>query len=150
MEISVFSIQKNANDFKTEISEFIKMSKKTAQINDIVIFNDKIARAQGMGREMALKSYDEAYLPHVKNYCVALDENGEMMTSKEFANLLKDKSQISFFIGGAYGFSQNFKSQMDKCVSLSRLTMAHKIAKLVLFEQIFRALAINNNHPYHK
>ena len=64
--------------------------------------------------------------------------------------MLKDKSAVSFFIGGAYGLSENFKAKADKIISLSRLTLAHKIAKLLLFEQIFRALCINANHPYHK
>ena len=64
--------------------------------------------------------------------------------------LLKDRNQISFFIGGAYGLGDNLRGEMDRLVSLSRLTFAHKIAKLVLYEQIFRALCINANHPYHK
>ena len=66
------------------------------------------------------------------------------------AKLISDKTQISFFIGGAYGLSQNFKQKTDAVVSLSRMTMAHKIAKLMLYEQIFRALCINKGHPYHK
>ncbi|WP_141080836.1 23S rRNA (pseudouridine(1915)-N(3))-methyltransferase RlmH, partial [Campylobacter lanienae] len=48
------------------------------------------------------------------------------------------------------GLGDNLRAKMDKLVSLSRLTLAHKIAKLVLYEQIFRALCINANHPYHK
>ena len=149
MKISVFSIQKS-DEFKTEISQYIKMSKFSAEVVENVIFNDKIAKAQSKSRSDALKSYDEAYTPHVKGYCIGLDEGGEMVDSFEFANILKDRAQISFFIGGAYGFSSNFRSKMDKCISLSRLTFAHKIAKLVLFEQIYRALCINANHPYHK
>lgn len=149
MKISVFNIQKS-DEFKTEISQYIKMSKFSAEVVENVIFNDKIAKAQSKSRTDALKSYDEAYAPHVKGYCIGLDESGEMVDSFEFANILKDRVQISFFIGGAYGFSSNFRAKMDRCISLSRLTFAHKIAKLVLFEQIYRALCINANHPYHK
>jgi ribosomal RNA large subunit methyltransferase H len=149
VKISVFSIQKS-DEFKTEISQYIKMSKFSAEVVENVIFNDKIAKAQSKSRADALKSYDEAYAPHVKGYCIGLDESGEMVDSFEFANILKDRVQISFFIGGAYGFSSNFRAKMDRCISLSRLTFAHKIAKLVLFEQIYRALCINANHPYHK
>ena len=149
MKISVFSIQKS-DEFKTEISQYIKMSKFSAEVVENVIFNDKIAKAQSKSRADALRSYDEAYTPHVKGNCIGLDESGEMVDSFEFANILKDRVQISFFIGGAYGFSSNFRAKMDRCISLSRLTFAHKIAKLVLFEQIYRALCINANHPYHK
>ena len=151
MEISIFSIQKSkADSFENEIKEYIKMSSKFAKISDNVIFNDKIAKAQMTGSESAIKSYDEIYEPNLKGFCVALDEKGEKLNSLEFAKILSGYSQISFFIGGAYGLSENFKRKADKVVSLSPLTMAHKIAKLVLFEQIFRALCINANHPYHK
>ena len=42
------------------------------------------------------------------------------------------------------------RRKMDKIISLTKLTLAHKIAKLMLFEQIFRGLCINAGHPYHK
>ena len=95
------------------------MSKFSAEVVENVIFNDKIAKAQSKSRADALKSYDEAYAPHVKGYCIGLDESGEMVDSFEFANILKDRVQISFFIGGAYGFSSNFRAKMDRCISLS-------------------------------
>ena len=149
MQIFVHSIQKTA-EFKDEINEYIKMSSKFAVIKDEIYFNSSIAKAQTISCEQALKSYDEIYETKQKGYCVALDERGIMCDSFEFANLLKSNSQISFFIGGAYGLSENFKAKMDKIISLTRLTLAHKVAKLVLFEQIFRGLCINNAHPYHK
>ncbi|MBR7047697.1 MAG: 23S rRNA (pseudouridine(1915)-N(3))-methyltransferase RlmH [Campylobacter sp.] len=149
VQIFVHSIQKTA-EFKDEINEYIKMSSKFAVIKDEIYFNSSVAKAQMISREQALKAYDEIYENKAKGYCIALDERGVMCDSFEFANLLKSNSQISFFIGGAYGLSENFKAKMDKVVSLTRLTLAHKVAKLVLFEQIFRALCINASHPYHK
>ncbi|CZE45733.1 23S rRNA (pseudouridine(1915)-N(3))-methyltransferase RlmH [Campylobacter geochelonis] len=150
MEISVYSIQKNSDEFKEQILEYIKMSKKYAKINDTTIFNDKIAKAQAKSKDESLLAYDSIYEPKIKGFCIALDESGDMLDSKEFAQLISSKSQISFFIGGAYGLSGEFKKKMDRIVSLSRLTLAHKIAKLMLHEQIFRGLCINANHPYHK
>ena len=148
MEISVFCIQKSKREnFENEIKDYAKMSSKFAKISDVVIFNDKIAKAQSKGREEALKAYDEVYEPNLNGFCVALDEAGREFNSEEFAKLISDKAQISFFIGG---LSQNFKQKTDAVVSLSRMTMAHKIAKLMLYEQIFRALCINKGHPYHK
>lgn len=151
MEISVFSIQKSKQDnFENEIKEYIKMSSKFVKVTDTIIFNDKIAKAQSKSKEESLRAYDEVYEPNLKGFCVALDERGEQMNSKDFAKIFANNSQISFFIGGAYGLSSNFKQKTDKIISLSSMTMAHKIAKLMLFEQIFRALCINANHPYHK
>ncbi|MDN5377136.1 MAG: rRNA (pseudouridine1915-N3)-methyltransferase, partial [Sulfurospirillum sp.] len=45
---------------------------------------------------------------------------------------------------------EEFLKKTDKVISLSKLTYAHKIAKVVLLEQIYRGLCIKNNHPYHK
>ncbi|MDO5046039.1 23S rRNA (pseudouridine(1915)-N(3))-methyltransferase RlmH [Campylobacter sp.] len=151
MEISVFSIQKSKSEnFESEIKEYIKMSSKFAKLNDNIIFNDKIAKAQSKSKEDSLRVYDEVYEPNLKGFCIALDERGEKLNSQDFAKIFANNSQISLFIGGAYGLSDNFKQKTDKIISLSPMTMAHKIAKLMLFEQIFRALCINANHPYHK
>lgn len=149
MQIDVYFIEKAKNEFDI-IEKYKKQSSSWAKIYEINKFNSNIAKAQTKGKNEARKAYDEAYLPLVDGYCIGLDEAGEELTSLEFANLLKNKNKISFFIGGAYGFSENFKTKMNKLVSLSRLTMPHKVAKLILFEQIYRGLSINNNHPYHK
>lgn len=124
------------------------MSKKFATINDVEIFNQSVAKAKDSSS--ALRVYDEIFTPKLKSFNIALDDKGEMMDSFEFADLLKDKNEIAFFIGGAYGLSDEFLKKASRVVSLTRLTLAHKVAKLVLFEQIFRALCINANHPYHK
>lgn len=151
MEISVFSIQKSrADSFENELAQYVKMSAKFANLHDRVIFTDRIAKAQNAGRDEALRAYDEAYEPYLKGFCVVLDERGEQPTSEQFAKIFDQGSQINFFIGGAYGLSDKFKSRANKIISLSKMTLAHKIAKLVLFEQIFRGLCIKANHPYHK
>jgi len=149
MTIQIYNIQKVA-EFGDTIEQYRKMSAKYAKIEDVTLFDARVARAQSAGREQAQKSYDEIYLNKIGGYCVALDERGEMLDSLGFAKLLSDKSVVKFFVGGAFGLSQNFKNACDRVVSLSRLTMAHKIAKVVLYEQIYRALSINANHPYHK
>ena len=84
------------------------------------------------------------------NFNIALDVMGKKMDSFEFSNLIYTTSNINFFIGGAFGFSEDFKSNCNNIVSISDMTMAHKIASIVLLEQIFRALCIKKNHPYHK
>ncbi|WP_221254989.1 23S rRNA (pseudouridine(1915)-N(3))-methyltransferase RlmH [Campylobacter sp. 19-13652] len=151
MQIVVHSIQKGASEYENELASYAKMSARYAKISECVIFNDRIAKAQSQSRQSALKSYDEVYLPKLsKGFNIALDERGKMLSSEEFAALLDAKQSIGFFIGGAYGLSDGFKNSCDVTLSLSALTMAHKIAKLVLFEQIYRALAINAGHPYHK
>jgi len=64
--------------------------------------------------------------------------------------MLQNRHNVSFFIGGAYGFEEKFLGMCQRKVSFGKITMSHKLVKVVLLEQIFRALSINNNHPYHK
>ncbi len=148
MQINLYTIQKIED--QAEVKELTKMISRWAKISEINKFNAKISKAQKLGTELSLRAYDEAYLPCVSGFCICLDERGQEMSSAEFAKLLDGKSCVNFFIGGAYGLSSELKSKMDFTISLSKMTFTHKIAKLMLYEQIFRGLSINNNHPYNK
>ena len=53
-------------------------------------------------------------------------------------------------IGGSYGVSKEIKTKADLILSASQLTFPHRLFKILLMEQIYRASAINRNHPYHK
>jgi len=151
MKINVYSIVKPSKDqFDDLIKEFIKMSSKYAKVEVNYIFNKTIAKAQSIGEREAQQSYSDAYEPLLKGYNVALDVLGKKIDSYAFSEILDGKNEINFFIGGAYGFQREFLKKCDSIISLSDLTMAHKIANIVLTEQIFRGLCIKNNHPYHK
>ena len=85
---------------------------------------------------------------------VVLDERGEGMTSPEFAAFLsrsRDQgvSDLVFAIGGAYGFTDGFRSQAFKSISLSRMTLTHQMVRVFLLEQIYRGFTIMNGEPYH-
>lgn len=151
MKINIYSIIKPSKDeFDSIIQEFIKMSSKYAKVEVLYIFNKNIAKAQTIGEKEAQQSYSEIYEPLLKGYNIALDVLGKKVDTYAFSTLLEDKNEINFFIGGAYGFQREFLKKCDNVISLSDLTMAHKVANIVLTEQIFRALSIQNNHPYHK
>ena len=150
--INIYIISKKDDRCYKEIAdEFLKMSKKYADVEIFSIFNKKINQAQSKSSGDAKRSYSEAFGPYLKNgFSIALDPSGEELDSFEFANLLKESPKINFFIGGAYGFEREFLKKCDKTISLSRLTFSHKIAKIVILEQIYRAYTIINSHPYHK
>lgn len=153
MKINIYSIMKPSNDeFDKLAKEFIKMSLKYAKVEIHYIFNKKIAKAQTLSEDEAKKSYSEVYEPHLKNSSlnIALDVLGKKIDSFKFSEIFNNNSEINFFIGGAFGFEKDFLNKCDTIISLSELTMAHKIAHLVLIEQVFRGLCIKNNHPYHK
>ncbi|NQY93948.1 MAG: 23S rRNA (pseudouridine(1915)-N(3))-methyltransferase RlmH [Campylobacteraceae bacterium] len=150
-KINIYSIAKSNNDeFDTISKEFIKMSSKYAKVESFNLFNKKISKAQMIGQRESQESYTEAFSAHMNGFNIALDVNGKKLDSFKFAKLIEDKVTINFFIGGAYGFNNEFLQLCDIKISLSELTMAHKIAHITLMEQIFRGLCINNNHPYHK
>ncbi len=127
------------------------MSSRWAKVEVHSLFNKQISKAQTLGEKESQQAYNELYEPKLQTgYNIALDVLGQKLNSFEFSKLLEDKLTINFFIGGAYGFDQKFLQKCNKVISLSDLTYAHKIANLVLCEQIFRSLSILNNHPYHK
>lgn len=93
-------------------------------------------------------------LPH-SNFKIALDENGKQLSSKEFAQLLAQKQEqgfkgFTFLIGGAYGHGTLVAKNADITLSLGKMTFAHKMVRLLLIEQLYRAYTIITNHPYHK
>jgi 23S rRNA (pseudouridine1915-N3)-methyltransferase len=81
---------------------------------------------------------------------VALDEHGEGLTSREFASLLGAHGGISFLIGGADGLGAAARSRAGRTVRLSRLTLTHEMARVLLAEQIYRGLSILRGKPYHR
>lgn len=82
---------------------------------------------------------------------VALDPLGEPMSSKQLASLVESSGRdIAFYIGGADGFSDKFRSSADRLLSLSKMTLPHELARVVLLEQLYRAFAIMAGHPYAK
>lgn len=83
-----------------------------------------------------------------------LDENGLELSSTEFARFLEKKmvagnKRLFFVIGGPYGFSANVYSKADGKVSLSRMTFSHQMVRLIMLEQLYRALTILKGEPYH-
>lgn len=151
IKINIYAIVKPSRDeFDIISNEFIKMCSKYAKVEVHSIFNKNIAKTQTIGEKEAQEAYTKAYEPYLNGYCIALDVLGKKLDSFEFAKMISNDNEVNFFIGGAYGFERNFLKKCNRTISLSELTMAHKIVTLVLLEQVFRGLAINNNHPYHK
>lgn len=151
MIVRLFSIEKSDDEGVERLMQhYTKMIGRYATFETHTLFNKQIAIAQNASEKEAKRAYTKAYEPYLKGYTIALDPKGEMVDSEGFSQLFEQGAGVHFFIGGAYGFEEAFLSQTQKIISLSRLTYAHKIAKVVLMEQIYRGLCIKNNHPYHK
>ncbi len=87
-------------------------------------------------------------------YMVSLDERGEEFTSHEFAAFLNNTlesgvREIVFVLGGAMGLDEQVASRSNRVVALSRWTLTHEMARLVLLEQLYRAFTIVKGKTYH-
>ncbi len=142
MQINVYSIEKK-EDFTKEINEFIKKSKPFGNVKNITLYSKNLAKSTTPKKE-----YSKIFEKYTNGFNIILSPEGKLIDSFEFSKFF-EHSCVNFFIAGAFGFEENFKKN-GKLISLSPLTMSHKIAKIMLFEQIYRGLSIKNNHPYHK
>jgi 23S rRNA (pseudouridine1915-N3)-methyltransferase len=82
---------------------------------------------------------------------IALDPEGESLSSEELARLIESSGKdVAFYVGGAEGFSDQFKKSADRLLSLSKMTLPHELARVMLLEQLYRAFTILSGHPYAK
>ena len=86
---------------------------------------------------------------------IALCIEGSLRSSEELAATLKKAaltgdSHVVFIIGGSYGLSEAVKKRADEKLSMSRMTFPHRLARVMLLEQLYRAYKINAGEKYHK
>lgn len=109
-----------------------------------------VKEEKGNNRELIKQKEGEKLLDRVIGYTLALSEEGSQIDSVTFAKMIEKYPDISFIIGGAFGLSEEVKKKADYVLSLSKMTLPHELAYLVLVEQIYRAERILEGHPYHK
>lgn len=89
-----------------------------------------------------------------REFVVVLDERGRELATRELAAWLearrKDGRDLAFIIGGPDGLSLKVQARADWTLSLSRLTLPHALARVLLLEQLYRAHTVLANHPYHR
>ena len=152
MKVKVCTIDKKGKKelYTPLLEHYQKIAKPFAKVEVVDIFSNAIAKAQDASVQLAQDSYTKAFESHMNGYTVVLDPSAKEVDSYEFAKILQKNANITFFIGGAYGFSNNFKKKCDLSVSFGKITLSHKLVKVLLMEQIYRGFTIINNHPYHK
>jgi 23S rRNA (pseudouridine1915-N3)-methyltransferase len=88
------------------------------------------------------------------SFVVVLDEGGSSFSSEQLAGLLEQHmlqgtSEWTLIIGGAWGLSEEVRRRADLVLSLSKLTLTHQMARVLLLEQLYRGFTIMRNEPYH-
>lgn len=109
-----------------------------------------------VSRDVIRKKEAEAVLARLgaDDRLVLLDEKGSKLSSMEMAAFIEKESlqgykQLVFLIAGAFGADDLLKSRAFFCLSLSRMTFPHQLVRLIFLEQLYRAMSILRNEPYH-
>lgn len=157
MKIEIISVGKLKNKhLKAQTDEYIKRSKKYGQQISLIQVKDEKADSSKNIDEVILKEEERLskYL-QANSFNIIMDKRGNQLSSMEFSKKIyyiirNNYGNIKFFIGGAFGFSEEFIKKGSFIMSVSKMTLPHRFMPLILSEQLFRAFAIKNNHPYHK
>jgi 23S rRNA (pseudouridine1915-N3)-methyltransferase len=133
------------------LDEMITYYLKQCPIKMDIVEIDDVSTDQGIQIE------GEKILAKIKpaDDVIALAIKGTQYSSESFAQLLDHKmtyqsKDIVFVIGGSNGLSNQVIERANQQVSFSKMTFPHQLMRLILVEQIYRALMILKNHPYHK
>lgn len=149
MKIQIISVGKLSSEIAKISDQYQKMVNWQIRNNEIV-YSKKLAPTQ-------IKQYEAKLIQEKLTngaYVIALDLSGRQYSSKEFSLIFSKQMMagncIDFIIGGAFGLCQSILDLANTKLCLSKMTLPHQMAKLVLVEQIYRAQTILNGHPYHK
>ena len=126
-------------DYATRIRKFLPL--EIVEIREQPLKERQQAnRVRSESRRLAAKRQS--------NSTVVLDPSGKMLTSEEFSKWLENiTGDVDFILGGPAGVGTQ---DVSLRFSFGRITLPHELARVVLLEQIYRALTIQHHHPYHK
>jgi len=125
------------------LDDFLKRIRVMASV-EVVEVRDSAPDREGKDMAARLGS------AHGSQLVVALDEHGEDLTSRKFAEMLGGHGGISFLIGGADGLGDEARARAGRTVRLSSMTLTHEMARVLLAEQVYRGLSILRGKPYHR
>lgn len=137
-------------------SGFKEYTKRMPREAAVELIELKPGQRSGSSVERAMETERDRILAALPDGCrkIILDERGAAWTTMKLAEKLaawqQDGRDVAFVIGGADGLHADVKRQADDLIQLSALTMPHGMVRVLLAEQLYRAVAINQGHPYHR
>ena len=156
MKIKIIALGKIKEKYlKSGIDEFLKRltpyaSVSVVELNPIEIKDENL-------KDKILLDEGEKILSNIKplDFVITLEIEGQQFSSEDFAQKIKDLTnngtqEIVFVIGSSCGIGKNVSTRANLKMSMSKMTFLHEFARLILIEQIYRALKINRNETYHK
>ena len=158
MNINIISVGKIKESYYREaLAEFEKRLSRFCTFGSVILPDKSIPDNPTAGEcEDILRREGEQILNKTgkSDFVVAMCIEGKQLASEDFAQKMQDimmqHSTVDFVIGGSLGLSDAVKERADFKFSLSKMTFPHRIARLVLTEQVYRAFKIMANETYHK
>ena len=156
MRITLLVVGKTTDPhLQTLIDEYQQRLKHYVPFEFVVI--PDIKNAKSLNQEQLKLAEGQAILSFLASLpsplAFLLDEHGREFRSIEYADWLQKKMasgrDLILIIGGAYGFSDAVYQRADGKISLSQMTFSHQMIRLMAIEQIYRAMTILRNEPYH-
>ncbi len=152
MKIFICAVGKIKDEYyRDAIEEYLKRASRYADVK--VIQLDEAPPAKSAEEQKRIEG--EQILARLGDIpFIAMDSRGELVSSEELAATLKRyrdaSTSVAFVIGGSYGLSDEVLAAAKGRMAFGRITFPHQLFRVVLAEQIFRALSINAGLPYHK
>lgn len=152
MKINLICVGKIKEPYlRDAVNEYIKRLKPWCMLNVIEINEGNFNKSDIEIKEIEGKQIKTK----IKGHVIATAIDGVQKTSLEFAKEIKKlqisgKNEISIIIGGSTGLSEEILENADEKISFSKMTFPHQLFRVMMLEQIYRALSILNNSAYHK
>lgn len=138
---------KAENDYLSRLKNFCFLEYTTIENNQ---------KSKKLSQEEVKRKEKDLFFTHIENseIVILLDERGKLFSSKEFSDWFTEKTlystkNISFLIGGAFGFHDDLRKRSDFSISMSKMTFSHQMIRCFFLEQLYRAQTIIHNLPYH-
>lgn len=139
------------------IDEYLKRLSPIAKVEILSPDEEKMPENPSPAlKEKVMEKEGEKLLKYLKDedFLILLDLKGKPVTSEELADILRKRmvsgtSHFFFMIGGPYGNGENIRRRANLKISISAMTFTHQMARLILAEQVYRAMKIIRHEPYH-
>jgi 23S rRNA (pseudouridine1915-N3)-methyltransferase len=155
VKITILVVGKTDNGFIYQgVEEYLKRLKRYVRIEVNVI--QDIKNSKSLSIEQLIQKEEDSIVQAIgsSNEIILLDERGKEYTSVELSQMIESKmvsgtKDLVFLIGGAYGVSDTVKKRIKAQMAVSKMTYSHQMVRLILVEQLYRAMTIIRGEPYH-
>jgi 23S rRNA (pseudouridine1915-N3)-methyltransferase len=152
MDIKIIAVGKLKSYFQEALNDYTKRIKSFCNLKII-----EVKETNTDDIEKNIRDEANAIKNHLNNndYLITLEIEGQLLDSVFFANKIQEHylysdRPIVFIIGGSNGIAPELRQRANEKISFGKFTYPHQLMRVILVEQIYRAIMINNNSKYHK